>query len=250
MKMVNLKVAETSGVDHPAHLHEGWLVMKSAAEVLDDVLSPSEEHAVSEQNGTTVEKTVEERLAEAEALVETLTAENEALKSAPATEEPVEEQSIEEVAKSLPEPMRKAVEESLAKAAAAQARADVAEETLRKEREMAADADSIAMVKSLSNLTLDAEKVGPALRSLAETDADLAKAVTDTLTAANAQAESADIFKEMGRTSGLAEGSAEERLNVIAKSISDETGETFAVAFTKAVEGNPDLYKQHLSEKG
>ncbi len=31
-KMVNLSIEETSGVDHPAHLHEGWLVMKSASE--------------------------------------------------------------------------------------------------------------------------------------------------------------------------------------------------------------------------
>ena len=28
--MVALKVLETSGVDHPAHLEEGWIVMKSA----------------------------------------------------------------------------------------------------------------------------------------------------------------------------------------------------------------------------
>lgn len=31
-KMVNLSIEETSGVDHPAHLHEGWLVMKAADE--------------------------------------------------------------------------------------------------------------------------------------------------------------------------------------------------------------------------
>ena len=29
-KMVNLAIEETSGVDHPAHLAEGWLVMKAA----------------------------------------------------------------------------------------------------------------------------------------------------------------------------------------------------------------------------
>ena len=29
-KMVALKVLETSGVDHPAHLEEGWIVMKNA----------------------------------------------------------------------------------------------------------------------------------------------------------------------------------------------------------------------------
>jgi hypothetical protein len=43
-KMANLVIEETSGVDHPAHLHEGWLVMKSADEsevqrVLDESLT-------------------------------------------------------------------------------------------------------------------------------------------------------------------------------------------------------------------
>ena len=32
IKLAELVVNETSGVDHPAHLHEGWLVMKSATE--------------------------------------------------------------------------------------------------------------------------------------------------------------------------------------------------------------------------
>ena len=28
-KLTELTIKETSGVDHPAHLHEGWLVMKA-----------------------------------------------------------------------------------------------------------------------------------------------------------------------------------------------------------------------------
>jgi hypothetical protein len=39
-KMVRLAVDETSGVDHPAHLSEGWLVMKSAnAEEIESVIN-------------------------------------------------------------------------------------------------------------------------------------------------------------------------------------------------------------------
>lgn len=29
-RLAELKIVETSGVDHPAHLHEGWMVIKSA----------------------------------------------------------------------------------------------------------------------------------------------------------------------------------------------------------------------------
>lgn len=40
-KMVNLSIEETSGVDHPAHLHEGWLVMKSAgSDEVDKAMTP------------------------------------------------------------------------------------------------------------------------------------------------------------------------------------------------------------------
>ena len=39
-KMVALNIEETSGVDHPAHLHEGWLVIKSDnLTSMDDLLS-------------------------------------------------------------------------------------------------------------------------------------------------------------------------------------------------------------------
>ena len=56
-KMANLVIEETSGVDHPAHLHEGWLVMKSADEsevqrVLDESLT--EEEIMSDNTQTEV----------------------------------------------------------------------------------------------------------------------------------------------------------------------------------------------------
>ena len=46
-KLVKLNIKETSGVDHPAHLTEGWVVMKSAdpsdvTAVLDE-LRPTDE---------------------------------------------------------------------------------------------------------------------------------------------------------------------------------------------------------------
>lgn len=37
-KLADLEIVEASGVDHPAHLHEGWLVQKDALAVaLDEV---------------------------------------------------------------------------------------------------------------------------------------------------------------------------------------------------------------------
>jgi len=61
--MVNLSIEETSGVDHPAHLHEGWLVMKSASEsevqrVLDKSLT-EEDSNMEETTTTAPEEQVE-----------------------------------------------------------------------------------------------------------------------------------------------------------------------------------------------
>ena len=43
-KMVGLQVSETSGVDHPAHLTEGWVVIKAAGP--DALLTDTEEQPV------------------------------------------------------------------------------------------------------------------------------------------------------------------------------------------------------------
>ena len=42
-KLTELTIKETSGVDHPAHLHEGWMVMKSEEDLdstLDQIIEP------------------------------------------------------------------------------------------------------------------------------------------------------------------------------------------------------------------
>ena len=70
-KMVALKVLETSGVDHPAHLEEGWIVMKSAtkeANVSEEVLmDPSLEEAYIERV-VELEKALEASAAQVEKL--------------------------------------------------------------------------------------------------------------------------------------------------------------------------------------
>jgi hypothetical protein len=60
-KLADLDIRETSGVDHPAHLHEGWLVIKSAADSdaeTDEGENPEMELDVTEE--TVVEETVAE----------------------------------------------------------------------------------------------------------------------------------------------------------------------------------------------
>lgn len=258
-KMVNLAIEETSGVDHPAHLHEGWLVMKSADEsevqrVLDETLT--EEDSNMETNSTEatteqVENSVEEQLTIAKARIVEL---EEALAKASAEEmseedkkkKKMDEESSEETdyMKSAPESVVKMIEDLRKSAEEAQAE-------LQKERDSRADAEAIEKAKGWANLNLDADKVGPALRRLASTDADLAKAIEETLSSVNAQAESAQIFAEIGKSADFKTGNAYERMTSLAKSAVEEgVAKSFEQALADVATKNPDLYSQYLSEKG
>jgi hypothetical protein len=251
--MVNLNIEETSGVDYPAQLHDGWLVMKAAnpsdvQTVLES--SVSKEDSVSESIENRLEEALElltkaeERIAELEEATEEVAEET---TEAPAEEAPVEE---EDVMKSLPEPVQKAFESLRKQAEEAQAKADEATTVLHKEREAHADAEAIEKARGWSHLSLDAQEVGPALRRLAQIDETLAKSVTEVLESVNAQAESADIFAEIGRTTGTS-GNAFSQLESMAKSaVSEGKASTVEQALADLAVAEPSLYSQYLNEKG
>lgn len=258
-KMVNLAIEETSGVDHPAHLHEGWLVMKSADEsevqrVLDETLT--EEDSNMENNSTEatteqVETSVEEQLSVAKARIAELeealakASEDTEMSEEDKKKKKMEEESSEEMdyMKSAPESVVKMIED-LRKSA------EEAKSALQAERDSRADVEAIEKAKGWANLNLDAEKVGPALRRLASTDADLAKAIEETLSSVNAQAESAQIFAEIGKSADFPTGNAYERMTSLAKSAVEEgVAKSFEQALADIATKNPDLYSQYLSEK-
>jgi chromosome segregation ATPase len=251
--MANLVIEETSGVDHPAHLHEGWLVMKSADEsevqrVLDETLT--EEDSIMEETTTAAtdaqvekaEMTLEEAMKKI-AELEGKLSEMEMSKEEDKSESDKTEDEMEYM-KSAPESVVKMIEDF-------KKQAETATEELRKEREAKADAEAIEKAKGFSNLNLDAEKVGPALRRLSTVDADLAKSVEEILTSVNAQAESANIFAEIGKSADFTTGDAYGRLTAMAKSAVEEgNAKTFEQAFANAASSNPELYVQYRNEKG
>jgi len=269
--MVNLAIEETSGVDHPAHLHEGWLVMKSASEsevqrVLDKSLTKEDsdmENKTTEATEDKVEKTIEEELAAAQARIAELEAkltEKEMKKPEEEVEMAVHEDSKkpedEEAKKEKDEDeekdyMKSAPSSVVKMITNLKKQAEEATAELRKEREARADAQSVEKAKGWANLNLNAEKVGPALRRLSETDSDLAKSVEEILSSVNAQAESASIFAEIGKSADFKSGNAYERMTTLAKSAVEEGASTsMAQAIADVASKNPDLYSQYLSEKG
>ena len=252
-KMANLVIEETSGVDHPAHLHEGWLVMKSADEsevqrVLDETLT--EEDSIMEETTTAAtdaqvekaEMTLEDAMKKI-AELEGKLSEMEMSKEEDKSESDKTEDEMEYM-KSAPESVVKMIEDF-------KKQAETATEELRKEREAKADAEAIEKAKGFSNLNLDAEKVGPALRRLSTVDADLAKSVEEILTSVNAQAESANIFAEIGKSADFTTGDAYSRLTALAKSAVEEgNAKSFEQAFASDASSNPELYVKYRNEKG
>lgn len=269
-KMTELVIEETSGVDHPAHLHEGWLVIKasnteSVADVLAALPEPLGESMSDDPTEVTIEtdsevtlatedekaegmepesKQMEEELAMAQARIAELEARISELEGSESEDMMEEATDPVALAKSAPEPIRKAMEE-LAKAKAE------AETALAKEREDRADADAIAKARgAFKHLALDAEKVGPALRRLAAIDADLAKSVEDALVAADAQNESADIFTEVGK-GYVPSGDAIQKMTSLAKAaVSEGKAATVEQAMAQVAIENPALYNDYLTEKG
>ncbi|HEY7821295.1 MAG TPA: hypothetical protein VIG24_00595 [Acidimicrobiia bacterium] len=275
-KMTNLIIDETSGVDHPAHLHEGWLVVKASdtatvAEVEASLPEPMEEsmdqettdvvaEAVEEETlkaeedkmeGEYEAKQMEEELAMAQARIAELESRIAELESEMDEEmpEPMEnaelmEESVVELAKAATPDVRKA----LADMAKAKAEAEAA---LVKEREDRADAEAIEKARGqFSHLNIEAEKIGPALRRLAVVDTELAKSVEDALSAADAQNESADIFTEVGK--GVApKGDAIEKMTSLAKAaVAEGKANTVEQALAQVAVSNPSLYNDYLIEKG
>lgn len=246
-KMVALKVLETSGVDHPAHLEEGWIVMKSA----------TKEATVSEEVGMElsleeayIERVVEleKALAESQEIIEEMekASKKKQMKGDEETAADAadpEEEDDSYLMKSLPQPVR----EMLAKA---QDEANIAREELRKEREARRDEEFVAKAAGWSHLTIDSKEVGPALRRLSDIDANLAESIEKALGAANAQAESAAIFDEIGRGVRPDDGSAYAKVESMAKSaVSAGEFNTMEQAIASIVTKNPDLYAAYRAEQ-
>ena len=144
--------------------------------------------------------------------------------------------------KSLPEPVRDMINKAREAEVAAR-------EELRKEVEARKDREFVAKASAWGNLSVDPSEIGPALRKMAEFDANLADSVIGALASANAQAEAANIFAELGTPARPDSGDAYGRMTKMAKAAVD-AGEykTIEQAISGLVATNPDLYTAYRQE--
>jgi hypothetical protein len=176
--------------------------------------------------------------ADAEAKIAELEGElAEAKKSAEASDE-----SEDEVMKSLPEDVRKRIED-------AEARAQEAERIAKAERETRLDGEYVAKAGKLDKLSLEADKFGPMLRKVAEQDAETAAEIERVLTAANESLSKSELFKSIGDGSAVV-GDAEAKLDAMAKKYADDHKVSYAKAYDTVIQTDEGraLYGQSREE--
>lgn len=282
-KLVSLDVLETSGVDRAAHLHDGFLVMKSANEtnrvkaLLLKALGKSKEDnlsSVQEQIELAVTKAVgeyEKEVAELEASLEA--AKNQAADLAMKLEE-IQTMSagdmsgeetvatspeVEAAMYNMPDEVAKSItalpaeqQEMFAKAFNAKVEeVNKAAEEMRKEREIRLDSEAVAKsMNDYKNAGMDHKKVAPALRRLAEIDPELAKTVEEVLAAADAQMGESGLLKELGTTSSEPATVLDEAKSLAKSLVESGVVKTLEQGVERVLDTNPELAKRYYAKEG
>lgn len=195
----------------------------------------------SEAKVTDLEKRVKDAETEKGKLADLLKAKEAELEKIEKAKDP--EAAEAELLKSLPETIRKRLEDAEAKAAETEAE-------LQKERD--AKERAVLLEKAKSFKAGDPEKVADLLLRITKnkTTADDVKVVEEILKSAAALSDASLLFKSLGTPS--AEGaSAHDVILQKARALQEgSNGEvTFEKAYNTVLEKNPDLYKRYLEER-
>jgi len=205
-------VKETSGVDHPAHLHEGWLVMKS-------------EDLTAELDGL--------------ADIDPLRKETHVDLEVTETSEPIIEKAAdnEEIKKELSD-LRKALDD---------ARRET--ETLKAVRSLE-KATEVAHGWAILP-ELNPTEFAPVLVTVRETLPEAAILIEKVLDASARALRESGLLTELGTTASSTDNDAWTLISAQAHQMVNEgRAPSFAKAVTIVAENNRDLYNQYLTEKG
>lgn len=246
-KLVELQIDETSGVDHPAHLYEGWLVRKDSAAVLDEVISAIELEAQDNNTNegmtmseleSTIDAPAEEEVA-SEAVAEEVVAEPEMepVAASVASVEKSDTSDSELVAKELAD-LRKQLDDATAEAA-----------SLREEREMEKATERVAGWRILPGVVV--EDFAPVLRSLRAANEEATTVIENILDSCASALSEAGVLKELGSDLDETSTDAYDQIESLAKS-AVEAGRATSMpeAIGLVAVENPDLYSRYRTEQG
>jgi hypothetical protein len=253
-RLDDLAIDEVSGVDRPAHMEDGWMVLKSRAatmgltpEAMAEILAGALEIAAEEGYtfGDEEEDEDTEDKDESPADVADTTPATTATIPAPAAPADTPAESPSEVLKALPEELRSIVLKAQADAEEATTRAAEATSALQKARDSHADADAVR--KARENWAyipgLDPVTFGPMLRKAYDATPDFADAISGLLTAANAALSESSLFTAAG--SPTASSGISELDQAVLKARETHPDWSKAQLIAEAVRVNPDLYDHY-----
>ena len=217
-KLVDLELKEISGVDHPATLHEGWLVMKSSDDPLEAELAD------------TIEASNNDPHQEANKM-------SDYTDEAPVEDEVVAETPAEDFRKELAD-LQKELDT---------ARAET--ERVRAERELEKATQKAHGWAILPEL--NPAEFAPVLRSIRDhspEDADALEAILDGCAVALGEA---GILKELGTDTASGVDDAHGQIEAMAQSkVEAGTAESLHKAISQVAVENPDLYQRYVDELG
>lgn len=219
-QLVDLDLNEISGVDHPANLHEGWLVLKNSDDSLDRALGEAavaitDEPDKGDNNVELTHETPTEAVVEKEVNV------------------------IDADFRKQVTDLQKALDEARAEADAVKT-----ERALEKAVTRAADWANVPQV--------DADEFGPVLRTLREAapeETDKIEAILDAVQTALTETDA--LTKEIGTDTTADTDDPYERITALGKSLVD-SGEATSLAdgIGKAAAANPDVYAAYIEQLG
>ena len=231
-KLTELTIKEASGVDHPAHLHEGWMVMKSQDldGALDQIIDPDSQENNVELTATPEVEEVIEEATEVEAA-------------------PAMETVATPVAASVDGPDQTEVQKELTDLKKELDLAKEAHRELVQERELEKAATASHQWAILPGLNpVDFAEILVRLRAA---DGEVAKEIEEILSASSVALAEAGIFTELG-AEGDEDGAADAygRITNKAQALVD-AGETSTIAKAIALvaERDPSLYNEYVNEK-
>jgi hypothetical protein len=233
-KLVDLEIEETSGVDHPAHLYEGWLVRKDTAAVLDNALADVRNIEHDTDQGvetvdltTTTDAPAEDVIVDDGQPVETLTVE------VSKADDSVSEMVTKELAD-----LRKALDDATAEAA-----------SLREEREMEKATDRAAAWRILPGVVVD--EFAPVLRSIRGSNPEAATVIEGIFDGCAEAFAEAGVFKELGTDLDDSSADAYDQIAALAKSaVEAGRAKNQSEAIGLVASENPDLYARYRQEAG
>lgn len=226
IKLEDLEIKEASAVDHPAHLHEGWIVMKSEelaepAEAADEDPETNEEEAVANHDDL-----------EPEAVVEPDTTEP-ALEPVLASADDGSETSVKKELEDIRKELAETKEQHIA---------------LQSQVELEKAMEAAHQWAILPDLT--PSEFAPVLQSLRTKAPDEMEVVEKILNGSAIALKEAGILKELGTDSGAEAASAYDEIAVLAAArVEAGTSDSLAKAIGDVAEQRPDLYSRYVNER-